>query len=79
MRLLTNEMMWENQRMYQAAGYEEHKRTNHAPGFGRIHYRKAVSSVDLAAIGYLPPAAEVALSAVTRTVRIGAHRRVAAA
>jgi ribosomal protein S18 acetylase RimI-like enzyme len=77
-RLLTNEMMWENQRMYQAAGYEEFERTARAPGFSRIHYAKRVSPIDLGAIGYLPPAAEVALSGITRTVGVGAHRRVAA-
>ena len=77
-RLLTNVMMWENQRMYQAAGYEEYGRSEPAPGFTRIHYRKPVGSVDLAAIGYLPPAADVALSGVTRTVPLGAHRRLVA-
>jgi ribosomal protein S18 acetylase RimI-like enzyme len=60
-RLLTNEMMWENQRMYLAAGYEEYKRTNHAPGFARIHYRKRISP-DLPAMAYLPRAAAVLAS-----------------
>jgi ribosomal protein S18 acetylase RimI-like enzyme len=76
-RLLTNEMMWENQRMYEAAGYVEYQRTHHAPGFDRIHYRKLIGAVDLSAIGYLPPAAGVALSGVTeRALSLAAHGRV---
>jgi ribosomal protein S18 acetylase RimI-like enzyme len=74
-RLLTNVMMWENQRMYLAAGYEEYARSEPAPGRSRIHFRKRVGSYDLSAIGYLPPAEAVALSGITRTIGLGAHRR----
>ncbi|MEU7280558.1 GNAT family N-acetyltransferase [Streptomyces sp. NPDC045431] len=41
-RLLTNAMMWENQKMYERYGYEVVERRLDGP-YDRIHYRKPVS------------------------------------
>jgi ribosomal protein S18 acetylase RimI-like enzyme len=75
--LMTNVMMWENQRMYTAAGYEEYARSAPAPGFERIHYRKAVAAWDAAAPVYLPPAETVARTSPDRTTAPDSGRRVA--
>jgi GNAT superfamily N-acetyltransferase len=64
LRLLTHAMMWENQRMYAAAGYQEYARTQPAPGHELIHYRKPVAGWDFPAETYLPAAAGVALAGV---------------
>ncbi|GGT75633.1 GNAT family N-acetyltransferase [Streptomyces lateritius] len=40
-RLLTNAMMWENQKMYERYGYEVVRRRAEGP-YDRIHYRKRV-------------------------------------
>lgn len=74
--LMTNVMMWENQRMYTAAGYEEYARSAPAPGFERIHYRKVVATWDFAAPLYLPPAETVARTSPARSTALGSHRRV---
>ena len=74
--LMTNVMMWENQRMYAAAGYEEYARSAPAPGFERIHYRKAVAAWDAGAPVYLPPAETVARTSPDRSTAPGSHRRV---
>lgn len=76
--LVTNVMMWENQRMYTAAGYEECARSAPAPGFERIHYRKPVATRDWdrAAATYLPPAGTVARTSPARSASPGSHRRV---
>jgi ribosomal protein S18 acetylase RimI-like enzyme len=80
-RLSTNSMMWENQRMYSAAGYEDYGRSEVAPGFERILYRKPIQGFDPAALSYLPPAEAVALSGATRSLgsTSGKGRRRAAA
>ncbi|NUP49608.1 MAG: GNAT family N-acetyltransferase [Catenulispora sp.] len=57
LRLLTHSMMWENQRMYTAAGYHEYARTTLAPDQELIHYRKAISTWDFSEPTFLPPAA----------------------
>lgn len=41
-RLLTNAMMWENQKLYERYGYEITERRLDGP-YDRIHYRKRVS------------------------------------
>jgi ribosomal protein S18 acetylase RimI-like enzyme len=61
-RLLTNAMMWENQRMYAGSGYAEYARSSAGPGFERIHYRKVVGGYEPAAISYLPPASSLVAS-----------------
>jgi ribosomal protein S18 acetylase RimI-like enzyme len=62
LRLLTHSMMWENQRMYAAAGYREYSRTELAPDRELIHYRKAVGGWDFSGATYMPTAAGVALA-----------------
>lgn len=57
LRLLTHSMMWENQRMYTAAGYEEYARTELAPDRELIHYRKPISGWDFSGPTFLPTAA----------------------
>lgn len=42
-RLLTNAMMWENQRLYERYGYELTERRLDGP-YDRMHYRKALNS-----------------------------------
>ncbi|MET9650351.1 MULTISPECIES: GNAT family N-acetyltransferase [unclassified Streptomyces] len=42
-RLLTNAMMWENQRLYERYGYEVVERRADGP-YDRIHYRKLLNS-----------------------------------
>ncbi|MFJ7067435.1 GNAT family N-acetyltransferase [Streptomyces sp. NPDC101115] len=42
-RLLTNAMMWENQKMYERYGYEVTERRRTGP-YDRIHYRKVLNS-----------------------------------
>jgi ribosomal protein S18 acetylase RimI-like enzyme len=74
--LMTNVMMWENQRMYTAAGYTEYARSAPAPGFERIHYRKQLTAWDPAAPLYLPPAETVARTSPARSTSLGSHRRV---
>ena len=61
-RLLTHAKMWENQRMYTAAGYHEYTRSQPAPDRELIHYRKMIAGWDFSAETYLPTAAEVALA-----------------
>jgi GNAT superfamily N-acetyltransferase len=56
LRLLTHAMMWENQRMYAAAGYHEYTRTSPAPGQELIHYRKVIAGWDFSGATYLPTA-----------------------
>ncbi|GAA2042248.1 hypothetical protein GCM10009839_51180 [Catenulispora yoronensis] len=56
LRLLTHSMMWENQRMYASAGYQEYGRTELAPERQLIHYRKAVGGWDFSGPTYLPTA-----------------------
>ena len=56
LRLLTHVMMWENQRMYAAAGYREYTRTSPAPGQELIHYRKVIAGWDFSGATYLPTA-----------------------
>lgn len=41
-RLLTNAMMWENQKMYERYGYEVVERRKDGP-YDRVHYRKPLS------------------------------------
>ncbi|MEV7280294.1 GNAT family N-acetyltransferase [Streptomyces sp. NPDC093111] len=41
-RLLTNAMMWENQKLYERYGYEVVERRRDGP-YDRVHYRKSVS------------------------------------
>ena len=57
-------MMWENQRLYAAAGYSEYTRTRPAPDHELIHYRKHVAGWDFSGATYLPTAAGVALAGV---------------
>ncbi|MDV5144643.1 GNAT family N-acetyltransferase [Streptomyces sp. SBC-4] len=42
-RLLTNAMMWENQKLYERYGYEVVERRADGP-YDRIHYRKVLNS-----------------------------------
>lgn len=42
-RLLTNAMMWENQKLYERYGYEVTERRVNGP-YDRIHYRKRLNS-----------------------------------
>ena len=42
-RLLTNAMMWENQKIYERYGYEVVERRLDGP-YDRIHYRKVLNS-----------------------------------
>ena len=56
LRLLTHAMMWENQRMYAAAGYREYTRTSPAPGQELIHFRKVIAGWDFSGATYLPTA-----------------------
>ncbi|MER7520620.1 GNAT family N-acetyltransferase [Streptomyces sp. NPDC126499] len=42
-RLLTNAMMWENQKLYERYGYEVTERRQDGP-YDRIHYRKILNS-----------------------------------
>ncbi|MER5310511.1 GNAT family N-acetyltransferase [Streptomyces sp. NPDC002773] len=42
-RLLTNAMMWENQKLYERYGYEVVERRTEGP-YDRIHYRKRLNS-----------------------------------
>ncbi|MFC9384329.1 GNAT family N-acetyltransferase, partial [Streptomyces sp. NPDC057020] len=42
-RLLTNAMMWENQKLYERYGYEVVERRADGP-YDRIHYRKLLNS-----------------------------------
>ncbi|MFD9243727.1 GNAT family N-acetyltransferase, partial [Streptomyces sp. NPDC059556] len=42
-RLLTNAMMWENQKLYERYGYEVVERRVDGP-YDRIHYRKLLNS-----------------------------------
>ncbi|GAA3397297.1 GNAT family N-acetyltransferase [Streptomyces roseoviridis] len=42
-RLLTNAMMWENQKIYERYGYEVTERRQDGP-YDRIHYRKVLNS-----------------------------------
>lgn len=59
LRLVTHSMMWENQRLYTSAGYQEYVRTELAPGRELIHYRKAIGAWDFSGPTYLPVAAEL--------------------
>ncbi|MEZ0108339.1 ribosomal protein S18 acetylase RimI-like enzyme [Catenulispora sp. EB89] len=62
LRLLTHAMMWENQRMYTAAGYREYTRTRPAPDQELIHYRKVIAGWDFSGTTYLPTAGGIALA-----------------
>jgi ribosomal protein S18 acetylase RimI-like enzyme len=63
LRLVTHSMMWENQRLYATAGYEEYTRTALGAEQELIHYRKAIAGWDFPALTFLPTAGEVALAA----------------
>ena len=56
LRLLTHAKMWENQRMYAAAGYHEYSRTSPGDGHELIHYRKMIAGWDSAELTFLPTA-----------------------
>lgn len=58
-RVLTHEMMWENQRMCAAAGYEEYMRTRVDEGQELVHHRKVVAGWDFSGVTALPTAGAV--------------------
>jgi len=66
LRLQTHSMMWENQRMYTAAGYSEYLRTELAPDRELIHYRKMIGGPDFSGLTFMPTAAEAVALAGAR-------------